>query len=60
MNFLLHVVAMQYMNFAIACCCHAIVVTCFDPEKLFPDGRLDYLRENRTRERQYDCEFSVP
>lgn len=31
------------------------MVTCYDPEKLFPDGRLDYLRENRTRERQYDC-----
>jgi hypothetical protein len=30
------------------------VITCYDPEKLYPDGRLDYLRENRTRERQYD------
>jgi hypothetical protein len=45
-------------SFAFGCC--SIVVTCFDPEKLFPDGRLDYLRENRTRERQYDCEFFAP
>ena len=27
---------------------------CLDPEKLYNDGRPDYLRENRTRERQYD------
>ena len=30
------------------------VVTCYDPEKLNPNGQLDYLRENRTREREYD------
>ena len=33
------------------------VVVALDPEKLYPDGRPDYLRENRTRERQYDFDY---